>query len=177
VRFLRRVIGSLSRDLRARLGTTSTGRRRSRIELEALESRNLLSIAGVTLMFGNLAITATKSSGNAAQVSIDSSTHNVAVSFNGQSEEFTAAQVSSITYKGGASGGDTFVNNTSLTSLAWGYGGGNHFTGGTGFNYTYFFGNHNTFTAQGGISDVWEDYGVGDIIVNPKHASVTVYAS
>ena len=177
MQFLRRVIGSLSSDPRAHRGAASTGRRRSRIELETLESRDLLSIAGVTLQYGNLAITGTQSSGNAAHVWIDPSTHNVEVSLNGQSEEFTAAQVSNITYKSGAQGGDAFVNDTGLTSLAYGYGGSNQFTGGTGYNYIYFFGNNNTYTAEeGSISAVWEGHGKGDKIVNPYHASVTVYA-
>jgi hypothetical protein len=145
--------------------------------LETLENRNLLSIAGVTLKYGNLSITGTQSSGNVAEVWIDSTTHKVAVSLNEKSEEFSASQVSNITYTSGANGGDTFTNNTSLTSVDYGHGGSNKFTGGTGSNFVYFFGNNNTYTAQGGISDVWEDYGSGDIIVNPEHASVTVYAS
>jgi hypothetical protein len=141
-----------------------------------LERRELLSIQGVTLQYGNLAITGTKSSGNTAQVWIDPATHNVAVSLNGQSEEFAASKVFSVTYKSGSNGGDTFVNNTSMTTLDYGYGGGNHFTGGTGFNYVYLFGNKNVFTTQGGVSDVWEHGGTGDSIVNPKGYSVTVYA-
>ena len=101
--------------------------------------------------------------------------HDVAVSLNGQSEEFAPSKVSSITYKGGASGSDTFVNNTRLTTLAYGYGGKNQYSGGTGYDYVYFFGNNNTYTAQGGVTDVWEGHGTGDVIVNPNHYSVTVY--
>ena len=123
--------------------------RRSQIQLEPLESRNLLSIAGVTLQFGNLAIKAPGAGGNMAKVWIDSATHNVAVSLNGKSEEFSAASVANITYTGGAKGGDTFTNNTSLTSLEYGYGGNNKFTGGTSYNFVYFFGNNNTFSAGG----------------------------
>jgi hypothetical protein len=175
MQFLRRIVDSNSSEPQAPLARAASRSRRPRIELEALEGRDLLSIAGITLQYGNLAITAPKSSGNVAQVWIDPSTHNLAVSLNGQSEQFAASTVSNITYKGGASGGDTFVNSTSLTTLAWGYGGKNQFSGGTGYNYVYFFGNNNTFTAQGGVSDVWENKGTGDVIVNPNHYSVTVY--
>ena len=150
---------------------------RSRIQLETLETRSLLSIAGVTLQYGNLAITGTQSSGNVAQVWVDSATHNVAVSFNGQTQEFAASQVSNITYKSGSGGGDTFVNRTSMTSLVYAYGNGNHVTGGTGYNNTYFFGNNETYTATGGYSNVWIDYGTGDTIINPNNATVVVYAN
>jgi hypothetical protein len=129
-----------------------------------MESRALLSIPGVTLQFGNLAITATKASGNVAQVSIDSSNKNVRVAFNGQTEEFSPGQVLNITYKGGISGGDSFVNNTQLTDLAYCYGGSNSFSGGTGYNYVFFFGNNNTYHGQGGYTDVWEGWGKNDTI-------------
>ena len=177
MRFLSRVRASRSTDSPADRGRASTGRHCSRIELETLENRDLLSIAGVALQFGNLTITGTRSSGNVAKVWIDSSTHEVAVSLNGQSEEFTASQVASVTYKAGASGGDTFVNNTALTTLEYGYGGRDHFTGGTGFNYVYFFGNNNSYTAQDGVTDVWKDYGSGDTVANPLGGAVTVYSS
>jgi hypothetical protein len=177
MQFLRQVIGSLSSDPRAHRVTASTGRRRSRIELETLESRNLQSIPGVSLIYGNLAIKATKSSGNVAHVWIDSATHNVKVSLNGRTEMFAASKVANITYKGGANGGDTFDNDTNRTTLAWGYGGRNRYTGGTRFNYSYYFGNNNTYTAQGGVSTVWRNYGAGVAIVNPLHASVTVYST
>ena len=175
MQFLRRIADSRSSEPQAHIARAAARSRRPRIELEALERRDLLSIAGITLQYGNLAITAPKSSGNAAQVWIDASNHNVAVSLNGKSEEFAPSTVWSITYKGGASGSDTFVNNTSLTALAYGYGGKNQYTGGTGYDYVYFFGNNNTYTAQGGVTDVWEGHGTGDVIVNPHHYSVTVY--
>jgi hypothetical protein len=176
MRFLNRVIRSLSGDSRADRGTAFNGRRRSRIGLETLERRDLLSIAGVTLQYGNLAVTGTRASGNVANVWMDSSTHKLAVSLNGQTEEFAASNVSSVTYKSGSRGGDTFVNSTSLTSLVYAFGNGNHVTGGTGYNYTYFFGNNETYTATGGFSDVWKSRGTGDTIMNPNHATVVAYA-
>jgi hypothetical protein len=85
------------------------------MELETLETRNLLSISGVTLQFGNLAITAPNSSHNTAVVSIDTSNHNdVKVTLNGASEEFSPSLVANITYKGGSGGHDTFTNSTNL---------------------------------------------------------------
>jgi hypothetical protein len=177
MRFLRGVISSVSSESRANREAPSSRRRRSRIELESLENRALLSITGVKLQFGNLAITAPKSSGNVAQVWIDPATHNVAVSLNGQSEEFAASSVTSITYKSGANGGDTFTNNTKLTNQDYGYGGNNHFTGGTGYSYIYFFGNNNNYAAHGGVNVVWKAHGTGDVIQNGVGASLTVYDS
>jgi hypothetical protein len=172
---LTRAIGSWSGGRQAEQRPGSACHRRSHIQLEALETRNLLSIAGVTLQFGNLAIKAPNSSGNVAKVWIDSATHNVAVSLNGQTEEFAAASVANITYTGGAKGGDTFTNSTSLLSLDYGYGGSNKFTGGTSYNFVYFFGNNNKFSAVGGFSDVWKGYGSGDTITDPPGATVVVY--
>jgi hypothetical protein len=135
------------------------------IGLEPLEGRELPSIPGVTLMFGNVAITATKASGNTAQVSIDPANHFVKVSLNGQSEEFSPSSVLNVTYKGGSGGGDTFVDNTSLVSLAYGYGGNNKFTGGTSYNFVYFWGNSNTLTAPAvSISEVIEHGGKYDTV-------------
>jgi hypothetical protein len=141
-----------------------------------MEGRSLLSIAGVTLQFGNIAIVAPKASGNVAEVQIDSKTHNVEVSLNGQSEEFAASSVVNITYKGGANGGDTFVNHTDLTALYYGFGGGNTFTGGGAYNFVFFTGNNNTYNANGLYSDVFEGGGSGDQAVNPSHSPISVYS-
>jgi hypothetical protein len=146
------------------------------IGLETLDRRELLSsIAGVTLQFGNIAITAPKASGNTAEVSIDPSNHNVKVSLNGQSEEFSPTLVYNVTYIGGKSGGDTFSNDTNLVCLAYGYGGNNHFTGGASYNFVYFQGNSNTFTGvAGSVSDVFENGGKNDVIHDP--GSIYVYS-
>jgi hypothetical protein len=176
MQFLRQVIGSFASECRIHGATPATGRRRSPIGLETLESRNLLSIAGVSLQFGNIAIVAPKSSGNVAEVQIDPKTHNVEVSLNGQSEEFAASQVLNITYEGGAHGGDTFVNDTDLTGLYYGFGGGNTFTGGGAFNFMFFTGNDNTYNANGIYSDVFELGGSGDQVVNPSGSPIAVYS-
>ena len=101
--------------------------------------RDAPSIAVVTLQYGKLAINSPNPSGNVAEVQIDPLSGNVEVTLNGASEEFAAASVMSITYKGGSGGGDTFTNDTGLTSLDYGHGGGNTFTGGSGYDFVYFF--------------------------------------
>jgi hypothetical protein len=174
---LRRVIGAFSEDSEARRRKPACDRCRSRITLEILEQRDLLSIAGVTLQYGNLAITGTKSSGNVSQMWIDPSNQNVAVSLNGQSEEFAATTVTSVTYKSGANGGDTFANNTGLANQDYGYGGNNNFTGSTGYNFIYLFGNNNTYTVKGGINVAWTARGLGDVFNNTVGASLAVYTT
>ena len=115
------------------------------------------------------------SSHNVAKVWIDSSTHNVAVSFNGKFEEFSPSLVCSVTYMGGTGGGDTFKNNTSRISLEYGFGSGNNFTGGTSANYVYFYGGGNTYNAQAGsFTDVFEVGGT-DTINNPSKATIQLY--
>ena len=134
-----------------------------------------MSVPGISLSYGNLAIQAPKASGNVAKVWIDSSTHNVDVSFNGQSESFTASSVSNITYKGGSGGGDTFTNSTSLMSYEYGFGSHNNFTGGSNFNYVYFYGTGNTYNAQkGSFTDMFE-IGGSDTINNPTKAGMQIY--
>jgi hypothetical protein len=177
MRFLSRIMGFVPAASRARQERRSTGRRRSRIELETLEGRALMTgIAGVSVSYGNLLIQPTQASGNTAVVSI-APDQNLQVTLNGQSEEFSPSAISSITYYGGSGGGDSFTNATNLTSLEYGYGSGNNFTGGTGFNYAFFYyGSGNTFNAQGGsVNDVFEVFG-SDAVNNPDNALVQVYS-
>jgi hypothetical protein len=168
MRFLHRILAFVPQTSRSAHKPRSSIGHRAPIGLEPLEGRTLLSIPGVAFRFGNIAITATKAGGNVAQVSIDPSTHNVLVSFNGQSEEFNHASVYNVTYKGGSAGGDTFTNNTSLVSLDYGYGGNNKFTGGSSYNFVFFYGNTNSFSApSGSINDVFEIGGTGDATQGP----------
>jgi hypothetical protein len=173
---LKPIVDLLSRASGARQARRPTGRRRSPIALEMLETRNLLSIAGVTLTYGNLAIHApTGNHGNVATISIDPSKHNVKATFNGQSAEFSASQVTTITYVGGTGGGDTFTNNTSMNSLEYGFGQHNTYTGGRGFNYVYFHSGGNTYNAlAGSMNDVFE-VGGRDTINTPARAVVSAY--
>ena len=174
--FMKPIIGLLSGASDLRQARRPTGRRRSPMVLEKLETRNLLSIPGVTLSYGNLAFKApTGSHGNVAMVSIDPSNHDVKATFNGQSEEFSASQVTSVTYEGGTGGGDTFTDDTSLTSLEYGFGENNNFTGGSGYNYVYFYSSGDTYNAEAGsLNDVFEVGGT-DKIDNPDGAEVTAY--
>jgi len=173
MRVLSRIVGSFPNAFRGSQLRHSGGHRRSPVAVETLEARGLLtSLPGVSLTFGNLAITSLRPSGNVAQVSIDSVTKNIQVSVNGQTEEFGANLVFNVTYKGSQGGGDTFVDSTKLVSLEYGYGGNNNFTGGTSFNYVYFFGNSNSFTGPAGsVSDVFTNHGQNDT----THGSGTIY--
>ncbi len=156
------------------------------MELETLEGRALMSgINGVSVTAGALLIQAPHNSGgNSAVVSIDPNNHDVKVTVNfgngSQTEEFnpTVTPIYNVLYNGGALGGDTFTDNTSLISREYGYGSGNNFTGGTSINYVWFCGTSggNTYNAQGAasVSDVWE-YGGTDTINNPDGGLVQVY--
>jgi hypothetical protein len=176
MRFLSRSSGLVQSTFRAQEAHRFARRRRSPLALETLETRSLMSIAGVSLSYSNLLIQAPSgSSGNAAKVWIDPATSNVNVSFNGQSESFSASQVSNITYMGGSGGGDTFENDTNLVSLDYGFGAGNNFIGGTSYNFVYFYGAGNTYSApDGSTSDVSEIYG-SDTVNSSSAASVTTF--
>jgi hypothetical protein len=178
--FLRRIMASVSNGPRSRQERRSTiSRHQSPIELERLETRDLLTSGGIaiTLSYGNLAITApTNSGGNV--VTVSNVSNEVAVSVSGTIvKEFAPSQVSNITYEGGYLGRDVFTNDTSIVLLAYGYGDGNDFIGGSGYNYIFFENapgqtndnNDNTFNGSAGIySDVFEYAGTGDTIIANK---------
>lgn len=156
-------------------------RRSNPLVFDALETRNLLTLAGVSLTYGNLLIEPTKPSGNVVQL-LALPDNVLVLTVNGQEESLPLyaggpynGGVLNVTYVGGQGGGDTFVNDTSLVSLDYGFGGGNAFTGGAGFNYVFFYGNGNTFAGQPGeASDVFEDGGTDTIEANG--AVVQVYS-
>src|ERR1700678_1144165 len=119
--FLSRIMRLVPAGSHARRERLFTGRRRSRIELETLPGRALLSgITGVSLsQYGALLIEAPTNSGhNTASVMIDPSNNYVKVSLNGQSEEFNpkVAPIYNVTYLGGELGHDTFADDTSIVS-------------------------------------------------------------
>src|ERR1700730_19094595 len=69
MRFLSRSTGLFQSTSGAREEYRSAGRRRLPMTLETLETRNLMSVPGVSLSYGNLLIQApTGSSGNVAKV-------------------------------------------------------------------------------------------------------------
>jgi hypothetical protein len=178
MRFLHQIIGLVPWASHAGLERRPTRRRRAPIALETLEGRALLS--GIAVSNGNLTITAaTGTGGNHAEVQIDSANHFVEVTFNGQTQEFnpSTTPITSVLYLGGTLGGDTFADNTNLESREYGYATGNHFTGGTSYNYVWFVsGGGNSFSDQGdyAVSDVW-GYQNSDTINNPGHAKIQLY--
>ena len=120
-----------------------------------------------------LKITATQAAHNKAIVSIVQN-GNVQVTLNGYSEVFRADTLWTISYSGGARGGDTFGNYTGLSEATVMYGGGNHVHGGTSWNLAYLWGNNNSFDSSGGASEVFT-YGSNNNI-NTQHAPVALYA-
>ena len=174
--FLSRIIGLIPGASQVHRGRRPAARRRSPLAMETLENRSLLSVAGVSLSYGTLAIQAPKpSSGNVAVIAIDPSNKDVQVTFNGQSEEFAPGLVANISYMGGSGGGDPFTNNTSLPTLGYTFGSGNVITGGSSYNYFYFWGNNNTYNAAAGsISDLFE-IGGKDTANDPPNTTVQVY--
>jgi len=127
--------------------------RRLQARVEGLESRNLMSVGGgISLTAGTITIAANLPKGNTAQVSIDPANHDVKVTLNGNSEEFAPSLVTTVYYSGAAGGGDTFVNSTSITGIEYGWGGNNTFTGGSGQDYMFLWGNGNTAHDDGGFA-------------------------
>jgi hypothetical protein len=188
MRFLTRIMRSVAVASRAHQDRRFAHRHRSWIDLETLEGRALMSgINGVSLTpTGTLTINpAHNSGGNSAVVSIDPKNNEVKVTVNfgsgSQTEEFnpTVTPIYNVLYNGGALGGDTFTDDTSLISREYGYGSGNHFTGGTNINYVWFMnGTGNTYNAVGNdsVSDVWEFGGIGsDTIKNPDGGTLQLY--
>jgi hypothetical protein len=186
--FLSRIMRLVPAGSHVRREPLSTGRRRSRIELETLPGRALLSgLTGVSLsQYGALVIDAPSGTGhNTASVTIDPSNNFVKVSLNAQSEEFnpSVTPIYNVTYLGGQLGHDTFADDTSIISREYGYGSGNNFTGGTGLNYVYFdpylgVAGGNTYTAEGAAScsDVFEiGGGTPDTVNNPNHGIIQLY--
>jgi hypothetical protein len=157
---------SVSNAVRALEGGRSSCRRRPQVSLEVLEARELKT-GGVTLANGMLTITATKNSGNVAQVAIDKAHNNaVAVTLNGTTTEFAASQVQALTYLGGAGGGDTFSNNTAIIGFENGWGGGNTFNGGSVEDIMSVCGNGNTIHAGTGFQVVYTNGGHDTITGN-----------
>ena len=136
----------------------------AQIGVESLEGRDLKSdIPGVSNQGGVLEITATQAAHNTAIVSTDQN-GNVQVTLNGNSEVFPAGTLWTISYTGAQGGGDTFINNTSLSEVAVMNGGGNQVVGGSSLNLVELWGDYNSFNAQGGVSYVYCYNGPNDNI-------------
>jgi Ca2+-binding RTX toxin-like protein len=128
--------------------------RRLEASVEGLEGRQLLS-GGSVVQNGALAIITPASTGpNVAIVSYQS--HNgvkmLDVNLNGADKYFSLPQVAFVYYEGsGISGAQTFMDSTSLHTVAWGGTGANHFQGGSGQDEFFGGSGSNTFDAGSGF--------------------------
>jgi hypothetical protein len=134
-----------------------------------------MSIPGVSFQYGNIQIVAPQPSGNATEIRLNPLTGDVRVGVNGQFEEFPASQVFNVTYQGGSSGGDTFINAIGVPGVCYGYAGYNTFVGGMAFNFVYLNGNNNIYCAAGISNTVFLNGGQGNKVVNPAGAQIVVY--
>lgn len=123
-------------------------------EVQQLEGRELLSGGSVGLSQGLVTITPASVGPNTAVVSYQ--THNGAtmldVNLNGADNFFSLSQVGFVYYKGsGFAGAQTFVDKTSLHTVAWGGSGTNVFQAGSGQDTFYGGAGSNTFYAGSGF--------------------------
>src|SRR3954467_13566791 len=103
MQFLNRLIGPASKPSRPRPEERSPRRRRAQFSLEALEGRELKS---ATNYYGQLFIQSTQDSSETSIHKTDSG--QVQVVSDGQTYDFDASQVTSITFVGSYGGGNTF---------------------------------------------------------------------
>jgi hypothetical protein len=139
--------------------------RRLAPSVDGLEHRALLTggVGAASLSNGVLTIVAPQTSGNTTSVSIDAPNNAVKVTVNGNVQEFSVSQVTELFYVGGANGGDTYTNSTSILSGDLGYGGDNSFTGGTGADVMFFYGNGNSAIDTGGLTLVYTNGGQDNV--------------
>jgi hypothetical protein len=164
MQILNRLFGLDSNVSRPRREGGSRRRFQPQFSVEGLEDRDLKSnIPGVSLQYGYLSINATQASNNVASVSIDPSNQMVKVSLNGNSVEYNQSDVNTMCYTGSQGGGDTFTNDTSLTEVAYGYGGNNNFVGGTTYNIVFLYGDHNAYDDRNAIGYTFT-YGTNNTI-------------
>jgi hypothetical protein len=174
IQFLTRILGSNSKVSRFQGRNRSPGRHRAAICVESLEGRKLLSgdIPGVSAPYGVLAITATQTSHNVAQVATNPATGGLEVSLNGQTEEFAPGAIWTISYKGGQFGSDSFTNNTSVQDSVTMFGGNNTVLGGSSWNTVNLYGSNNTYDARNGASNVFTYGGPNDNVVSYSDVNV-----
>jgi hypothetical protein len=143
--------GLRSRSSHITSGGRNLRRRLPQLNLETLEARDLKT-AGVSLANGMLMISGTQFSGNSAAVWINPTNNMLDVKLNGSTQEFAPSQVNAVFYNGGMGGGDTFTNSTSILAIEYGWGGHNTFTGGSGQDYMFLWGEGNTVHDSGGFA-------------------------
>jgi Ca2+-binding RTX toxin-like protein len=140
---------------RARAGGKRIARsRRISARVEGLETRNLLT-AGTVVQTGGLVTVMPSSTGpNVAIVSYQTvnGSKMLDVNLNGTNNDFSLTQVGFVYYEGSnISGSQTFENETSLHTVAWGGSGTNLFVSGGSAQDEFFGGSgSNTFDAGSG---------------------------
>jgi Ca2+-binding RTX toxin-like protein len=138
-----------------RIGPAHRARsRRLDARLEVLEARSLMTGGSVVQTGGLVTITPASTGANTAVVTYQSvyGTTMLDVNLNGRDHYFSLAQVGFVYYLGShAAGAQTFENNTSLHSVAWGGSGTNVFEAGTGSDEFFGGSGSNTFDAGSGF--------------------------
>ncbi len=127
--------------------------RRLEARVEGLERRNLMASGSVVQSGGLVTVTPAPTGPNTAIVSYQNvgGTTMLDVKFNGTDNDFSLAQVGFVYYRGtGVSGDQTFENETSLHTVAWGGSGSNLFVSTSGADEFFGGSGDNTFVAGAG---------------------------
>jgi hypothetical protein len=143
--------------------------------LMGLFCASLIAITpGVSEQYGMIYIGATRPSGNAAAVSIDPDHGNdLRVTLNGDPSWYDAGSTWTIGYEGAPGGSDSFVNDTNIADSFYGYGGGNVFRGGGGYNNVFVYGDGNDVDTRGGPGSVTSYGGPHDAIAAYGNVVIT----
>ena len=138
--------------------------RRFQPEGGGLELRNLM--AGPVVVNGALIeIIAPLPTGNRAEIHPDSAGGAFDITVNGQAFQVPSTGIQAVYYAGSFGGQDEFANQTDLTAIDYGWGGGNKFlTEGTGPTYAFLFGDGNSFEVSAGDFGVAYTHGGHDNI-------------
>jgi len=127
--------------------------RRREMRVERLESRHLMTGGTVVQSGGLVTVMPALTGPNTAVVSYQNvnGANMLDVNLNGRDNYFSLLQVGFVYYRGsGASGAQTFQNNTSLHTIAWGGSGTNLFVSSSGQDDFYGGSGTNTFDAGSG---------------------------
>jgi Ca2+-binding RTX toxin-like protein len=127
--------------------------RRLEARVEGLERRNLMAGGSVVQSGGLVTVTPAPTGPNTAIVSYQNvgGTTMLDVNLNGSDNYFSLAQVGFVYYMGtGVSGNQTFENETSLHTVAWGGSGSNLFVSTSGADEFFGGSGNNTFVAGTG---------------------------
>jgi hypothetical protein len=135
---------------RTRAEGRSPRRRPAALRLETLEGRDLKTVAA---SYGLLSIQPDQASGSTAVVERHENT--LRVTLDGQTFDFDASEIHTISYVSGYGGWNTFKNNTDLYSSITAMGDNNTIQGGSGFNIAYLVGDNSSYDSLNGMSYVF----------------------